>query len=95
MVQKSAIITRAVVRAVDRVHADDMCKSSWLTGPIIFKPESCLNPIGNLSPSTFLSLYSPINKCPKTPINKTKKRRNSHNFHASTVGEAALTGLLA
>lgn len=89
MVQKSAIITRTVVRAVDRVHADDMYKSIWLTGPIIFKPESCLDPIGDLSPSTFLSLYSPINKFPKTPISKTKNRRKCHNFHASTVGEAA------
>lgn len=73
MVQKSAIITRTAIRAVDRAHADDIFKSSWLTGPI-FKPESCLDPTGYLSPSTFLSLYSPINKCCKTPISKIKKR---------------------
>lgn len=79
MVQKSAIITWIDVRAVDSVHADDIYKSSWRTGPI-FKPESCLNPIGPLSPSTFLSRYSPINKCPKTPIRKKKKRGERSYF---------------
>ncbi len=87
LVQKSAIITWMDVRAVDSAHADDIYKSSWRTGPI-FKPESCLNPIGPLSPSTFLSRYSPINKCPKTPIRKKGGEQSYFPCNATMVGKA-------